>query len=203
MRYLLILSAFLGCGGPSGVSQTAPKPSGSNGISMPAGKEPAEQAPQEFAILVLKALKEGDIEKFASYVSPSGVVLSPDAYLSRKDVILTPEQLVEAWKENRRFLWGHQPGSGKPIELPIREFFKRYLYDRDYLNAPKRSTNRRLGRSNTEDNLKLVFPDAVIVEFYYPPSKEGGMDWSSLRMALRKENGGWKVVALVHDSWTP
>ncbi len=171
----------------------------------PGEKERVPEPAQEFAARVLKTVKSGDIKRLASMVAPEGVILSPDVHIDpEKDVRLKPEDLLKAWEENRAFVWGYEAGSGRPIEMGIREFFKKYLYDRDYLNAPKVATNERLGRGNTKDNVKEVFPDAVFVEFHFPGTeKNGGMDWSSLRVVMKKYGKDWKVVAVVRDNWTP
>lgn len=153
---------------------------------------------------VLKAIKFGKVKALASLISPDGVLLSPDVHVDEGDVKLKPEEFLKAWEEDRKFVWGYEAGSGRPIEMGIREFFKRYIYDRDYLNAPKVATDRRLGRGNTKDNVKEAYPDATFVEFHFPGTeKNGGMDWSSLRVVMRRYGGEWKVVALMHDSWTP
>ncbi len=184
-----------------GGEKAAPRPAAPVG---PGERERVPEPPQEFAVRVLKAIKSGDAKKMASLFSPDGVLLSPDLHVDKGDVRLKPEEFLRAWEENRSFVWGHEAGSGRPIEMGIRDFFKRYLYDRDYLNAPKVATNRRLGRGNTKDNVKEVYPDAVFVEFHFPGTeKNGGMDWSSLRVVLRKHGEDWKVVALLHDGWTP
>ncbi len=171
----------------------------------PGEKERVPEPPQEFAVRILKAIKSGDIKRLASMVAPEGVILSPDVHIDpEKDVRLKPEELLKAWEENKAFVWGYEAGSGRPIEMGIRDFFKKYLYDRDYLNAPKVAVNERLGRGSTKDNVKEVFPDAVFVEFHFPGTeKNGGMDWSSLRVVMRKYGEGWNVVAIVRDNWTP
>jgi len=72
------------------------------------------------------------------------------------------------------------------------------------LNAPKVAVNERIGKGNTKDNVKEVFPDAVFVEFHFPGTeKNGGMDWSSLRVVMKKYGDDWKAVAIVRDRWTP
>ncbi len=170
----------------------------------PGERDRIPEPPQEFAVRVLKAVKSGDVKALASLLAPDGVLLSPDLHVDEEDVRLKPEEFLKAWEENRTFVWGHEAGSGRPIEMGIREFFKRYLYGRDYLSAPEIATNRRLGRGNVKDNVKDVYPDAVFVEFHFPGTeKNGGMDWSSLRVVLRKYGEDWKVVALLHDGWSP
>ena len=217
-RSLLLIFLLAACGGSgekTSAESSAAVPqevAGTSGGSVsrsvaPVGPGERDRVPepaQEFAVRVLKAIKSGDAKRMAALFSPEGVLLSPDIHVDKGDVRLKPEEFLKAWEENRSFVWGHEAGSGRPIEMGIREFFKRYIYDRDYLNAPQVATNRRLGRGNTKDNVKEAYPDAVFVEFHFPGTeKNGGMDWSSLRVVLRKYGKEWKVVALLHDGWTP
>ncbi len=162
--------------------------------------------PEGFARMFLKsvkkAVKDGNADELVEFIHPSGILLSPDAFVDvEKDVRLGPDEFLKAWKENEKFVWGYQPGSGMPIEMGIRDYFRRYVYDRDYLNAPEVSTDKAVGKSNTKNNIKEVFSKATFVEFHFPG--KGEFDWSSLRVVLQREGENWKVVAVVRDGWTP
>ncbi|NPA79990.1 MAG: hypothetical protein GXO29_02925 [Thermotogae bacterium] len=210
MRKILPILGMLlvACGNPSSKGSSdasagaTPAP-----VSSPVSPkgETTPEPPQEVAVRFLQALKGGDIDAMVSMIAPEGILISPDAHVSPdKDVVLKPEEFRKAWEENRKFLWGYEPGSGRPIEMGLRDFLRKFMYDRDYLSAPKVATNEFIGKGNTQNNLKEVFPDAVFVEYHFPGTeKYDGMDWASLRVVLRKYGDGWKVVALVKDRWTP
>jgi hypothetical protein len=119
--------------------------------------------------------------------------------------VLGPTALREAWERNAVLRFGFADGTGEPIELPIREYFSRWLYGGVYAEAPSVAVNRVLGRGNSLNNLSEVFPDADFVEFHFPGFKAAyqGMDWLSLRVVVAgRPDGGWWLLGLINDRWT-
>jgi len=146
------------------------------------------------------------MRRLASLVHPAnGVRFSPYAYVDpKRDVVLSRSELTSTWRDNRSFGWGNYDGTGDPIELPIRDYFQSFVYDVDFASAKKVGYNSVLGRGNTTNNAREIYPQSTIVEYHFSgfdPSFEG-MDWRSLRLVFAEKHGDWYLVGVIHDQWT-
>jgi hypothetical protein len=151
---------------------------------------------------VILALKNKDMIKLAGFVHPQkGVRFSPYAYVDFKaDLVFSRSQVENLFKDKTKYLWGYYDGSGEPINLTFAEYFEKFIYDRDFLNAKKISYNQTIGKGNTINNSFEVYPGAVIIEYHFPgfdPQREG-TDWESLRLVFKEGH----LVGIIHDLWT-
>lgn len=191
----LALSTFLSL---SGCSNSDP--------NLPNSKQNNNQNPEAAAKEIVQLLKEKNIETLSEYIHPSkGVRFSPYGYINEeKDRIMNSKQIVGAMEDQTTYVWGHFDGSGEPINMTFEEYFNRFVYDEDYLNAEKVAVNERLGQGNSLDNSKDVYPEGTVVEFHFPGFEEKyeGMDWRSLRLVMEKVEDNWVLVGIIHDEWT-
>jgi hypothetical protein len=160
-----------------------------------------------FAQELIGFIAERDISALARRVDPSrSLTFSPYPYIDLGTVVtLDREALVEAWSQNQTFVWGRYDGTGEPIELQIRRYFEEFVYDRDFRTKPPTSADLVPSRGNTRENLQEVFPGTIAVEFHVQGSdpRFDGLDWASLLCVLSpRPDGGWWLVALVHNQWT-
>ena len=118
--------------------------------------------------------------------------------------MLTPNELRAAAADHDTYVWGAHDGSGEPIALTCADYFDRFVYSHDFVDAPRRSVDERLGMGNSIDNIAQAYPDGRYVEFHVPGTHPdyGGMDWGSLRLVFAPHDGCWKLVGIVHDQWT-
>lgn len=154
---------------------------------------------------VLRAIRRRDIRQLSSFVHPTkGLRFSPYVYVQQGDRMFTRWQVGTLFRNNRRYLWGEQDGSGDPIRLTARQFFNRYIYDKDFLRARAVNYNTVAGRGNTTNNVLDFYPQAITVEYYLPGTnpRYGGMDWGSLWLVFEKMGNQWYLVGLVSDEWT-
>ncbi len=189
----LALSTFL-----SGCSNSDP--------NLPNSKQNNNQRPDAAAKEIVQLLKDKNMESLANYIHPSkGVRFSPYGYINvEQDRIMNSQQIVGAMEDQTTYLWGYFDGSGEPINLTFEEYFNRFVYDEDYLNAEKVAVNERIGQGNSLDNNKEVYPEGTVVEFHFPGFEEKyeGMDWRSLRLVMEKVEENWFLVGIIHDEWT-
>lgn len=173
-------------------------------------RAPVEQAREIIAsqsLGVVELLKQRNLRELSRLVHPvKGVRFSPYAFLSRKvNVLFTASTLPGALRDTRQHIWGDYDGSGAPIRLTFAEYYKRFIYDRDFAVASKISYNGGpIVKGNTYDNSFDEYPNAIIVEYHMPgiqPEQEG-MDWASLRLIFEQHRGAWYLVHVVHDKWT-
>lgn len=155
---------------------------------------------------VLTAIKNYDMKKVANYVHPDkGVRFSPYAYVDvKKDLVFTAKQVKNLASDTKIYHWGYYDGSGEPIQLKFSDYYQRFIYDVDFVNAPQVGYNKTLGHGNTINNAFEVYKNSIIVEYHFPgfdPQYEG-MDWRSLRLVYQKKNNVWYLVGVIHDQWT-
>lgn len=155
---------------------------------------------------ILADLQVKDFGGIAAYVSPSdGLAFCPYAGgCSPEDAVTFKKaQLPNFMTDTTEYLWGYEDGSGFEINLTPAEYYDEYLMDADATFSAK----ERYGRTEqptTQDFIHQAYPNATIVEFYYPGTDQyDGMDWQSLNMVFEKNNSGdWVLVAIINDRWT-
>lgn len=168
--------------------------------------EIAKSAVKEAADTVIAALRDKDTETLAEYVHPDkGVRFTPYTYVSTKhDVVFYPEAARNLFSDENQYLWGSYDGTGWDILLTPAEYYDRFVYSHDFANAPQVGYNEFLSFGNMLENQFEVYPDAVIVEYYFPgfEAQYEGMDWKSLRLVFEQHQGSWKLVGIIHNEWT-
>jgi hypothetical protein len=157
---------------------------------------------------ILTAVKNKDYQKFSSFIdSTEGIRFSPYGYIdTTRDKIFTAQQFLNYAinKKNIKFTWGIYDGSGEKIIFTIDEYFKKFVYDVDFLNAPHINLNKTVSAGNSLNNIDSVYKNCVYVEFYFPgfDKKYEGVDWRSLKLVFKKANNKLNLVAIIHDQWT-
>ncbi len=155
----------------------------------------------------MELLKKQDLRELSQLVHPvKGVRFSPYAFLSpQTNVSFSVETLPAALSDTRRRTWGTYDGSGAPIRLTFAEYYKRFIYDRDFAAASHISYNEEpTAKGNTHDNSFDEYPNAIIVEYHMRGVRpeQQGTDWASLRLIFEQHRGAWYLVYVVHDAWT-
>jgi hypothetical protein len=213
LRALSLAVLALGCqsrsaepapsaGDPSAV-EVPPPPPASAPAPTPAPQRKAQRA-EDLVEPLRRALREQKVELLAELAHPRGVRFSPYAHIdTKRDVVLTPGEIRSAASSDARRRWGRFDGTGKPIELDFREYFKRFVVIPAVAGA-KTSVDKTQKTGNTLDNLKQVYPDATFIELHHPGAdpKLDGMDWQSVRFVFSRHDGQLRLIAVVHDQWT-
>ncbi|MFW5735908.1 MAG: hypothetical protein ACOCXB_00985 [Halanaerobium sp.] len=168
--------------------------------------EIAEKIIKEKAEKVIRTIASRDFDKLADYVHPEeGLRFTPYTYVrTEKDIVFTKEQVSNFFENDKKYLWGHYDGSGKEIRLTPREYYHRFIYTNDFINAEKIGYNEVLSSGNMSENQFEVYEDPIIVEYYFPgfKAKFGGMDWKSLRLVFEEYQNKWKLTGIIHNQWT-
>lgn len=161
---------------------------------------------QARSLAILTALRDRDPQALARFVHPDkGVRFSPYAFVDvATDRVLRADRLAEAWSDPSTLLWGVADGSGDPLEMSAAAYFERFVYDADFLHAERIAIDERIGRGNTLDNAREVYPAATLVEYHFSgfDPRHDGLDWRSLRLVLEEADGQWFLVGVIHDQWT-
>ncbi|MCL1919082.1 MAG: hypothetical protein FWG14_12390 [Peptococcaceae bacterium] len=161
-----------------------------------------EKELQDQANLILRHLKERDFEKLSLLISKErGVIFSPYSYVTERCVVFTADQ-VKDLKLTDEFLWGAFDGSAEPMDLSVNEYFERFVYNREFLQAPRISVDQIIQTGNTKSNLDDFFPNTHFVEYNFPPYPDDAVLWDSLRLVFEKVEDQWMLLGVVHDCWT-
>jgi len=155
---------------------------------------------------VVQVLQSQDMALVSAYVHPvQGVRFSPYAFVKDTDLVFPPDQVAGLAVDSNIYSWGNYAGTGEPINLSFPDYYKKFIYDVDFANAPQVSLNHRLSGGNSIDNAAEFYPGSMIVEYYFPgfDPQYGGMDWRSLKLVFSQADGSWDLVGIIHDEWTP
>ena len=155
---------------------------------------------------ILTSIKVKDFKKFSEFIHPIfGVRFSPYAFIDTSaNVKLSAVTLIEQINKQTKLVWGSFDGSGEIIQLTIEEYFNRFVYNADFINAEKKSINKMIGSGNTINNLESIYIGCDFTESYFSgfDKKFEGMDWCCLRLVFKKYNDKYYLVGMVHDQWT-
>lgn len=155
---------------------------------------------------VLAALKAKDYKKLVEFIHPTlGVRFSAYATIDTTiDVSLSADKFVAQMSDKAKLNWGNYDGSGEPIKLTAEQYFKKFVYSADFVNAEKTSLNQILGKGNSLNNMDVVYKDCDFVENYFSgfDKQYEGIDWCSLKLVFEKYQDKYFLIAIVHDQWT-
>ncbi|CAI6081779.1 hypothetical protein [Cohnella sp. JJ-181] len=183
---------------------SATDPAASPSASAPAPSPDAEAALSAAAKDVVEALRDRDLKRLSSWIDPKlGLRFSPYAAMTAEDRIFMPDGLP-SFKSADKIKWGTADGSGEPIELSFRDYYDKFVYDKDFDTAPSITTNKLVGQGNTVYNGQDMYPGSSFAEFHFPGFDDSAdsMDWESLILTFTQNDGEWRLVALTHAQWT-
>lgn len=159
-----------------------------------------------YAFEIAGYIKEGDYNRLSEVVHPEyGVVFSPYATISlSSNKVFTATQVKGFAGDTNKYVWGKYDGSGNPIELTPTDYFKNFVFDKDYTHATRIGVDSIVNTGNSLENIKEVFPTARFVDFHIPGTDPefGGLDWSSLRLGFEEYNGQLRLTLILHSEWT-
>jgi hypothetical protein len=176
-------------------------------LACPLSPEAAREAVGPLVAKVLEAMRAHDMRALSTVVHPvHGVRFAPYAFLDKaSDRRFTAAELRSAWDDPRTLVWGAYDGSGEPIRLSFADYFRKFVYDRDFAASAQLSFDGAPAvAGNTHDNAREEYPNAVIVQAHVPGADPelGGMDWRTLRLVFEQHDGAWRLVYVIHDQWT-
>ncbi|MDB5034685.1 MAG: hypothetical protein JWQ98_1926 [Chlorobi bacterium] len=160
----------------------------------------------ERATAVLRALKSGNMAQLAAFVHPvKGLRFSPYVGMdSTRDLVFRSNQLAGLSSGKKRYSWGTYDGPEESPRLTFRQYYRRFVYDHDYLRAKRIGYNdEAFGHSTIANNIPEFYPRGIAVEYNFPGfnPKFDGMDWKSLWLIFEQEGGTWYLVGIAHDEW--
>jgi hypothetical protein len=134
----------------------------------------------------------------------NGVRFSMYGYVDTTlDLVLKSTDFAQNITKKRT--WGNAYGDETPIVKNTSDYFKRHVYDADFLSVMKPTCNAFTPSGSTIINTTEIYKGCDYVEFHKAGTnpKYDGMDWKTLQLVFKKENVRYKLVGLVHNEWTP
>lgn len=152
---------------------------------------------------ILSVLKSKQYDHLAQYFSDS-VHFSPYATIASGTQTLSAAGFTTLLHDNKKINWGDYDGTGDPINLTVKEYIQKFVYNADFLNAEKTAVDSFIQTGNAVNDLKKVYTNARFIEYHFSgfDKKYDGMDWTSLRLVFEEKGGKYLLVAIVHDQWT-
>lgn len=96
---------------------------------------------------VLKAIKKYDLKRLADAVHPDkGVRFSPYGYVDVENhLVFTAEKVKNLATDSKTYLWGYYDATGQPINLTFENYYRKFIYDVDFVNAEQVATTKSWG----------------------------------------------------------
>jgi len=158
------------------------------------------------AFAVDLALRERDYVTLATYVHPDrGVTFTPYSTVDHEsDLTFTAAQIRGLAQDLTVYIWGVEDGRGDPIQMTAAQYFDRYVYNKDYAQAPEIGVDRIMTSGNALENLTEAYPGCRFVDLSFPSADpvNDGLDWSSLKLVFQPGSDRWHLVGVVHGEWT-
>lgn len=148
----------------------------------------------------ITAIQKGDLGALAWMVDGKmGLKFSPSAYIEADSVVIPKGKLGGLMKETVKHTWASDRGDGEPLALTATEYYTQYVYDADYASYTP-VYNQRVLVNNTIDNIRELYPNAMVAEFHNPGTAAmADLDKSSLRLVFVERDYDMYLAAIVHD----
>lgn len=164
-----------------------------------------EAALQEAAQSVVEVLRDRDLSSLSDWIDPEqGLRFSPYSHIDKDNDLTFQAGQLPDFKDQKKLKWGIADGSGEPIELTFRDYYEKFVYDKDFAEAPSVTANAVQAKGTIAFNGAEAYPGASFVEFYFPgfDKTAEGMDWEHLVLVFVPSGEDWKLVSIVHGQWT-
>lgn len=161
---------------------------------------------------IIKYLQVGDLRSLKKYMHPiKGARITINGYIREDyDIILKPSELDYLLNNNTVLTWGYSDGKGEPINLGVKDFFKKY-FSHDYSSSDPVLNENRQGGTSSIDNITKSYPNKDFVNYYIPYAstyidkgieKPQTLDWHALNLVFEEYQGKNYLIGIVKDNWT-
>lgn len=152
----------------------------------------------------LSALRMPHMSRLSTYVHPTrGLRFSPYVSTDTSDRVFSRNQMRYLGNSSRVYHWGSFDGTGDPIRLTWRGYYRRFVFDRNFAAAPMVNYNTAISRGNATNSLNSRFPGAIFVEYHFPGTDAMNfMNWRSLWLIWQRSGATWYLSGIAHDEWT-
>ena len=141
----------------------------------------------------LWAIRQPHMSRLSRYVHPTrGLRFSPYVSTDNADRVFRRSTVRQLGNSARVYRWGEYDGSGDPIRLTWRDYYRRFVYDRNFAMAPQVHYNTAYARGNATNLLNSRLPGAIFVEYHFRGTNAMNfMNWRSLWLVWQKHGATW------------
>ena len=165
----------------------------------------SQQTLKQQALRIQRALANKDFARITDDIHPTrGVRFSMYAYVRpESDKVFNRAHYAQYLQQSDiRFTWGEKDGTGDLLITPLPTYLDTWVDGRKFNNV-NISVNKITNNGNSINNLKDIYQNSDVVEFYYKGTEEyAGIDWRVLRLVFDEYQGKRYLVAVVNDQWT-
>ena len=109
-----------------------------------------------FALDTLKAISEKDFVMLGEF-SSNEIRFSPYENVDmNSDVVIKVSEMNDKFESSEDFVWGVYDGSGEDIILTFKQYYEKFIYNNDFLNADIIGVNELIGKGNLINNISFV-----------------------------------------------
>jgi hypothetical protein len=150
---------------------------------------------------IVRHFMDRDMTHMIRHVHPNhGVRFSPYPALTKSDQVFTPQQVLGLFNNRNAYSWGMYPGTGDPVKMTFSEYYKRFVYARDFSQAPMLTYNTVARAGNIGNNSAEFFQGSRFIDYHWPGTEANGeRDWKTLRLVFMPWKDNWLLVAVVND----
>lgn len=162
-----------------------------------------KKAVAPYADEVMSALRKKDFSALSVLIHPEkGVRFTPYGFVGKADKTFDAGSIASEMKDKKTYFWGFYDATRKPIKKTFKDYFKRFVYDRDFQKANFIAYNH-IQRTDKDVNVFNVYKNCVVIDYMYTGEPEFmDLGWRSLRIALEEYEDVWYLVGIIHDEWT-
>ncbi len=165
----------------------------------------SQQTLRQQALRIQRALANKDFSRITNDIHPTrGVRFSMYAYVRpESDKVFSRMQYKQYLNQsNIRFTWGKKGGTGDLLITTLPTYLDTWVNGKTFDNVAIR-VNESTNNSNSINNLKEIYPQSEVVEFYNNGTEAyAGMDWRVLRLVFDEYQGKRYLIAVINDQWT-
>ena len=181
------------------------KSQGSNIINSNLSENSAQNL-MEISLNVMESIKNKDMVGLSTHVHPDkGVRFTPYVHINRPfDQVFTSQQVANLNQDITVYNWGYYyDASASEIKLNFNDYYDKFIYDEDFLNANIIGINAVVSWGVMIDNIYDEYEDGEYIEFYIPGETHSeGSYWKSLKLVYEEIDGKMYLVGVIHGQWT-
>jgi hypothetical protein len=165
----------------------------------------ASDAVKNLGLRIIHALEQKDMKEVSAHVNEDkGLLFSPYLYIQSESVVFTSDQVERFFQDSSEYVWGHFDGRGNPIQKTPQEYYERFIYVENFIEADEVVYNEIVKRGNLKSNIDEVYDEVEFVEYFVSGSDEyDGADWRSLILVFdTSDRVKPELVAIIHNQWT-
>jgi hypothetical protein len=153
---------------------------------------------------IVELIAQKNYAELAETFHSDGVRFSLYGYVdSTADLVLKAADFAANTAKKRT--WGQSYGDEIPIVKNTADYFKKHVYDVDFLSVVKPTCNTYTPSGSSIINTTEAYKGCDYVEFHKTGTnpKFEGMDWKTLQLVFKKEGERYKLIGIIHNEWMP